>query len=537
MDPRLSATVVLAAALITVGCGGGGGGGSTVQGGGQGSSASNGNNNPPLVNATRTFNLNNNGSSTYAAVTTSVGTSDGDLTMYLATLGLSAPPARDESTAKALRSSPTGRRHDVMHRNLPRQSSGLNPVTVIYDQTPTLNFYISETNTNVTLFNRTPGVLGNPGTEPRTIVTYVEQVGGVDCINATDLQKAVNAWETSNPFGPQGNTGIYSTTRGIFGSEWTAGGGNDGDPRIVCCFLSTATLGSDGLFGYVDIADESAPRGQSFDGTISNGGEIIYLHAQPSSLSNFFQADGFDGYATMAHELEHLIIYNTKFAQQGTFPAGAQQDSPTIDEGNATLSEDDNGFSLTASGGGNSFIFDVIDYYETTAPNTNNFLSFSTSGADYGKGYLFFKYIQDQLGVATISAISQSTQTGTANIAAHVGQSFGNQQQAWALANYVSSFASGGAPYRYNSLNLSGTYLLHMNNDPTQAFSSTLPGMRTTQTLNGGSTIVEEIIALGQNYVAVLAGSGSGTLTVNAPSNIQTSLVQVENGAVVNVTY
>ena len=501
-----------------------------------------GSQNPITGNNVRTFNLSNSGSSAYALVSSSVGSSDYDLSKYSASVAMSSAVPRQAPTQRAQSSSPSlTRRHLVLHREAAqtfKQARGFSKAQVVnYDNSPTLSFYIALTNQTVTLYNRTPGVGANPGTRPNTIVTYVEQAGGADVINATDLQNAINAWETSNPFGALGNTGIYNTCHQIFGQEWNAGGGNDGDTRVVCCFLSTATIGGPGLFGYVDLTDELAPRGQSYHGNPSNGGEILYVQGQASSVSQYFQGDGFDGYATLAHELEHLIIFNNKFAQQGAFPSSASMDFTSVDEGLATLAEEVNGFGLTASGGGNSFIFDIIQSYQTTSPTNNNFLSFTASGADYGKGYLFFKYIQDTMGIDTITAISLDTDTGTSNIAKHVGRSFASQQQAWTLANYISGFSSGGAPYRYASLNMTGTYSLHTNNDPNQATLETLPGMQTGQTLVGGTTLTETLIALAQNYITVLAGTGSGTITVTYPSNIQTSLVQVQNGAVVNVSF
>ncbi|CAN0284288.1 unnamed protein product, partial [Phaeothamnion confervicola] len=317
---------------------------------------------------------------------------------------------------------------------------------------------------------------------------------------------------------------IYNQVHAVFGQEWNSGGGNDSDPRVVVCFLSTATMGSDGLFGYVDLADELANRGQSIGGSQSNGGEILYLHAQPSSVSNFFQGDGFDGYATMAHELEHLTIFNNKYAQQGTFPSNASEDSPSVDEGLATLAEEDCGFSLTATGGGNSFIFDVIKAYEQGRHGVSSFFTFN-EGGDYGKAYLFFKYIQDTAGLSAITAISTSTQTGSANIATQVGRSFADQQQRWALANYVSGFASGGAPYRYNSLNLTGTYSLHNNNDSSSPVSGTLPGIVSEQTLAQSSSTTQNLIAFSQYYLNLGAGTGTTTATVANPSNFETSLV------------
>ena len=65
--------------------------------------------------------------------------------------------------------------------------------------------------------------------------------------------------------------------------------------------------------------------------------------------------------------------------------------------------------------------------------------------------------------------------------------------------------------------------------------------MHLSQTLVAGTVLTETLIALAQDYVNVLAGTGSSTITVGYPvtylPNIQTSLVQVQNGAGVEVTF
>ena len=528
---RKAALLALCLTICDLGCGGGGGSSSQAV-----TPTSSSGTVSTLPSTSRVFTLSNPGSATYALVSSGVGSTDADTSTSTASILEQGTVDRLEGSQKAAATPPTPRLRDrVASRDKLKgyvRSSKAVRKSVNYDASPTLPFYISNSGTTVTLFNRTPGVGSNPGTRPTSIITYVEQVGGQDVINATDLQRAIDAWDTSNPFGATGNTGIYNTEHQIFGSEWTAGGGNDGDPRVVCCFLSTATIGESGLYGYVDLNDELYPRGESQ----SNGGEIIYLQAQPSSVSNFFQGDGFDGYATFAHELEHLIIFNTKVSQQGLFPAGAPEESPTIDEGNATLAEDDCGFSLTASGGGNSFIAYAINSYETTSQASDGFFTFSANGQDYGKGYLFFKYIQDTLGASAIYAIENDTGTGSANIARHVGQSFANQLQTSSIANYVSCFAST-AGYRYPDLNLAGTYSIHTNNNPADAVSQTLPGIVPSGSLAVNTAFNDVIDAFSASFLNAFTGLGTGTITVQQPSNMQTSLVEVQAGTVTNVTF
>ncbi|HEY3998578.1 MAG TPA: hypothetical protein VGO93_06915 [Candidatus Xenobia bacterium] len=510
MRRRVVGLFVVAGAMVLAGCGGGGGG--TTGGGGFIGSP----NPTPQPTSARTFSVSNGGNSTFALVSTAVGTSDGDTSI-----------ATGSATVSRVV------RYRVLHREVAARGAvtpGVTPVD--YDNLPQLDFFVAETNQTVTLNNRTPGVLGNAGTRPSTIVTYVDQVNGQDVISTADLQKTINAWETSNPFGANGNAGIYNTTRGIFGSEWTAGGGRDGDPRVVVLFLNTEHMGDPALFGFVDLNDEMAPRGQTVGGQPSNGGEIIYVQAQPTSVSNFFQGDGFDGFATLAHELHHLIIFNNKVAQQGAFPSNAQPEETTIDEGLSTLAEEDNGFNLTATGGGNSFMFDAIQGYETTPQAIDNFFVFNDLLQDFGKGYLFFKHVQEAHGLSAITAIDESTGTGSANVTAKLGTSFGNELQAEAIANYVSGLP-GSSSFTYPDLNLAGTFSLHANNNSADAFTSKLPGISVEATVPG-VTAVEAWSAL---YLGVSVPSGSSTITVNLPANQETSLVQLQNGSVTSVTF
>lgn len=277
-----------------------------------------------------------------------------------------------------------------------------------------------------------------------SVIVFAEVVSGTPVINKALALQIDSRFGTNNPFDSNG-TGIGPRVRSIFGSEWNAGGGRDGQTKVVLVLLSSNGIGGAGLYGFFRPNDAYA-KSQVAN---SNEGEILYLNA------TYFSGDMYDGLATVAHEFQHMCNFNQKFIRQGAF-SGSDEDD-TINEGQSVLAEELSGFGLTSSGGGNSFMFESAKAYLDN-PETYPFFTFGNDGGDYGKGYLMMKYLRDRFGTATITGIATSTNVSAANIAAVTGRSFNTLFQEWALANLLDPVTGAPVQFTYPNLALQANY-------------------------------------------------------------------------------
>jgi hypothetical protein len=149
---------------------------------------------------------------------------------------------------------------------------------------------------------------------------------------------------------------------------------------------------------------------------------------------------------TFAHEFEHMI----NFVQHVLVRGGAPEDD-WLDEGLAKYAEE-----LTADsylpGDSATWDYDVVaEFYDAyqylSAPERHFLLTTSDQSlADVGAGWLFVRYLVDQMGVAIAPKLVQTALTGTANVAAQTGLSFGALDERWALANWVSDLPGFNTP-------------------------------------------------------------------------------------------
>ena len=148
---------------------------------------------------------------------------------------------------------------------------------------------------------------------------------GQPSVSRSKALAVAEAFDSNNPY--RTGSGIYDQDRAVFGSEWNQNppGGNDGDTKVVILFFRSATLGTS-LFGYTSPAD-SSPNPSD----ISNMAEIVYINADKSELQTL---------STLAHEFQHLISQNEKVIRQGTFPAGAEDENVSLNEGLSGLAEE-----------------------------------------------------------------------------------------------------------------------------------------------------------------------------------------------------
>ncbi len=306
-------------------------------------------------------------------------------------------------------------------------------------------------------------------------------------------QKALliaEAFDSNNPQRP--GSGIYQQVREVFGSEWNQNppGGLDGDMKIVMVFISSATIGNN-LFGYTSPAD-ARPNG----GSTSNQGEILYINANKSDYQTL---------ATIAHEFQHLVNINQKLNQQGLNPPGATQEVVAINEGLSGLAEEVCGFTFQS---GNTLLHIITNDY-LRRPQEHSFFDFFKAGLGYGQGYLFFKFVREQFGDATIRNIATSPKTGKVNLDEQIPGGFGEAFRRWTVANFATNLSGTPLIYRYPSgFRTNGTYATGQLVGP-----KTFPLSRNQ---NNGSAALN---AWSTNYLVFDQGNGSELQIQIQPAN------------------
>ncbi len=306
----------------------------------------------------------------------------------------------------------------------------------------TTSFYVATTFQEITCAR----VLSDSQTEH--CLVFAEVVDGVPILSDERALEVAQGFDLDNPF-QSGNVGIYEDTRARFGSEWKVNplGGRDDDERVILVFLSSKSIGGEGFFGFFNPQDELSQE----EASTSNEGEILFINADRTNEALY------DGLNTVAHEFTHLILFNQKQGQEGTFPEDGQAENTVIDEGLAVLNEDLSGFSFTGEGGGNFFLLSSVSAILDAGLN-RPFFQFRGGLDDYGAGYLLNRYLHDRFGVDAMRQMTTSTAVGRENIATVVGLPFAD-----VFVDFGQAVALNGEPnlpseVSFTNLDLNGTY-------------------------------------------------------------------------------
>lgn len=503
--------------LVLAGCGGGGGGGGiTIGGGGGGGGGSS--------EVTRTYALPGFGGAQVATAMLSYDPAATSGPAVSSTVSSTNPLAARAGTAAetpaAVPAAEVNLSRDMPpdvqavedaareQANLRLRTTGpeLESVRPRFDETVVpeggdLSFYIATTGQSVTCRKM--------HADADTTDTYVfaQVVAGTPVINKATALAIDARFGTNNPFDPNG-TGIGPRVRNTFGNEWRLNGGRDGETKVVMVLLSSNGIGGAGLYGFFRPNDEYS---KAQVGT-SNEGEILYMNA------TYFQGDMYDGLATTAHEFQHMCNFNQKFVRDGAFTGTDELD--TLNEGQSVLAEEVTGFNLSSVNGGNSFLFACARAYLQN-PQTYPFFTFANANADYGKGYLFHKYLYDRFGAQMTHTIAASTGIGRENIESATGQPFATLFREWGLANLLDPVVGTPAVYTYPGLVLEGTYTIRGMGSvvlPSAAAARTFSPPEGTATLSLG--------AWTNTYVRYSGGTGSTlTTTVTLPAGTNSNMV------------
>lgn len=258
-------------------------------------------------------------------------------------------------------------------------------------------------------------------------------------VSQTRGKEIGDSFEVSNSFHPEG-TPIFDVVTTTFGNPWgisSSGeeindGGRDGEKQVLFLLYKDTSSGTYGYFYWVDEEEKGfIDPSSNYE---SNGAEIVYIN-------QFYANDDIAVLSTMAHEFQHLCDYNQKFVLDGNYTDRIYDESfdqavPTLfNEGQSVLSEDLNGFSLQMSGNkGNDFLFDVCDDYMATISTASiSFFTFN-SGSDYGKGYLFWRFLYDTYGESTVIEATHSPLIQPENIESATGKKMDVLLQEFLLA-------------------------------------------------------------------------------------------------------
>lgn len=333
-----------------------------------------------------------------------------------------------------------------------------------------------------------------PGETVRCTIFAELDGNGEPCISRSKALMVAQAFDSNNPARP--GSGIYDQVRAVFGSEWTANGGIDGDSKIVLLFFRSATLGS-GLYGFTSPID-SDPDATSF----SNHAEILYLNADKNEQQTL---------STLAHEFQHLICENQKIIRQGTFPAGAVEENVSLNEGLSELAEEVCGFTLEQ---GNTLLADYINDY-LSRPEEHELFNFNATGVAYGQGYLFYRYLREHYGDNTIRSLATSDRVGMANLES-VPNGFRENFRRWTIANWATNLSGAPAIYQYPSgFRTNGTYA-----------AGSLSGVVPFELGNGQTASYPGLGAWSAAYFTFANGNGSDlSLTVDVPANSSASSI------------
>lgn len=309
---------------------------------------------------------------------------------------------------------------------------------------------------------------------------YVE-VGGV--VKAIGTQGIFVA-DTANPsggftdadyqdFSDRMDVDIFSTLIDYFGSPTDL----DGNGRVVVLISKEVNVTSPTLLGFVwqgDLFPRSTTDG-SFSCASSDEGELYYGRA-PDPNGTFG-----DPYSTdvarsqtpfiMSHELTHVIQSSRRF------DAGQPFMSSIIAEGQATLSEEVVGHSVTGRATGQNYGYttafnadgtDEIDWYSDGFIDLTDYFGFESSTTRveaapeecgwwredpspcasrplwYGVSWAFLRWASDQYGPGYTGGeqgfhrdLIGSGGTGPENVASVLGQSFEEMMARWAASLYV----------------------------------------------------------------------------------------------------
>jgi hypothetical protein len=225
---------------------------------------------------------------------------------------------------------------------------------------------------------------------------------------------------------------IFTRVTQVFGFPQNPYNSN-GQGQVTLLFSRTVNLivGEGGYFFVIDLYPDS----QTFP--------TLGLHSNQRDLL-YFSTNATDAFrkGTMAHEFQHLINFS-----QHVFVFGGSMEVTWINEGLSMAAMDVAGYGFQV---GNTTPY-ASSFVQT--PGSVSLWNWQNTAADYGAGWLFFRYLADRFGNQILRKLVQTTLTGASNVETQTGEPIGQVIGEEALAVLNIAFQAGlTSPYTYTSI-------------------------------------------------------------------------------------
>lgn len=217
---------------------------------------------------------------------------------------------------------------------------------------------------------------------------------------------------------------VLPTNRAFFGQEWSPG--IDGDVRINVLHLKE--LGGVGI-AYFSAADEVVSAINPY----SNERELLYVSLKDVKVGDDLY------FATIAHELQHLIQWHTD-----------QNEAAWLEEGLSELAVHVNGYPTGRE----------KTYAENPdIPLTNLRQEPDVIAHHYAASFLFAAYFRDRFGEAATQALVRHPEGSMAGVAAVLADVAPDMTPDalfadWLAASYLQGIGRGTGVYRYDTVSL-----------------------------------------------------------------------------------
>ncbi|HXY18675.1 MAG TPA: hypothetical protein VEH83_01620 [Gemmatimonadales bacterium] len=212
--------------------------------------------------------------------------------------------------------------------------------------------------------------------------------------------------------------------------------------KMVTASQCTSTGYVTGFFDATDLAPATAAQhndGEVYFGLVPDpSGTLSCAHSVAEVVS--------ETAPSFAHEFEYLINF-----VQHVLVRGVPAEDEWLDEALANYAIElvaDSYLPADTTSWINGVFNNLYDAYQYLSAPDQHFLlaTANTAPADDGAGWLYMRYLVDQMGFGLTRQLVLSGSSGTANVTQATGLPFGTTVERWALANWVSDLSGFSPP-------------------------------------------------------------------------------------------
>jgi hypothetical protein len=294
-----------------------------------------------------------------------------------------------------------------------------------------------------------PDNLGDPGSYETVVadlkyegdhtLLYVDQNTPITQLNDAEAADIGAAFEES----------IYAINRDAFGSESDIN--RDGKVAILLTPVvnDMPLQGGAVILGFFNPADVLPNLFQA----VTNSMEIFYtMIPDPDLWGSDWKARCIEAIkSTIAHEFQHMILYNYRILIYGSSYFGTYEEELWLNEGLSHMAEDLNGYQRDNIARANIFL-----------DNPGNAkLTFQQADDLQNRGavYLFLRYLGDRYGEYIYRRLVQSRSVGMSNVERVTDEGFLELFADWSAALYLSGRGITSDPrFSYTSIDILGDF-------------------------------------------------------------------------------